>query len=65
MAKKEQIIKISPASCLQSLQAYHEAVMLLTITLKQVLPHFEDQGVSEWISKPIQEALDGITKFYN
>lgn len=42
MAKKTEIQKISPSVCLRSLEAYNEAIFMLTSMLPAVIKYIKD-----------------------
>lgn len=60
MAKKNEIEKLSPGICLESLRAYNQAVFLLVNTLSAVLDQIGNGKIRDMVSYQ----LDEVKSFY-
>lgn len=59
--KKNEVKKLSPGGCLQSLNAYHENVFMLVTTVESSIQFIENERIKEMLSN----AVSKVKEFYN
>lgn len=65
MNKKKEFPKLSPGDSLRSLQAYHEAVVLLVNVARLSINHLQQTPAGTHCAQILKENIAAIEEFYN
>jgi len=69
MGKKNEIKKIAPSLCMESLKGFHEASYWLNSMIPEIIKYIEEapthnQPLKDFIIKNVKERHDAVNAFY-